>query len=113
VQFANIEFIKGTDLVALIRDMHQLINFRHLDIIETYCMKEMLRHLGRLKCLQTLSTFIISKNCKSCMQQLVKLINLRRSLSIFELQNVEYFIDAKDINLRDKSVSILYWQHFG
>jgi hypothetical protein len=83
--------------------MHQLINLRHLDITGAYHMKEIPLKLGRLKCLQTLSTFIISKNSTSCIRELQKLTNLRRSLSILELQNVESPMDAKYINTRDRN----------
>ncbi|XP_062173914.1 putative disease resistance RPP13-like protein 1 [Alnus glutinosa] len=88
------------DLATLPRDMHQLINLRHLDITGAYRMKDMPLKLGRLKCLQTLSTFILSKNSTSCIRELQKLTNLRRSLSILELQNVESPTNAKYINTR-------------
>ncbi|XP_062174506.1 putative disease resistance RPP13-like protein 1 [Alnus glutinosa] len=75
-------------LVALPRDMWKLISLRHLDITETG-IKEMPIQLGRLKCLQTLTKFIVGKGTGLCIGELGKLTNIRGSLSIFELQNVE------------------------
>jgi Leucine-rich repeat (LRR) protein len=73
---------------ALPSDVHKLINLHHLDITETKIM-EMPINLGKLKCLQTLPTFIVSKHSGSGIEELGKLTNLRGSLSILELQNVE------------------------
>jgi Leucine-rich repeat (LRR) protein len=89
------------DLAALPIDVHKLINLRHLDIDETKIM-EMPINLGKLKCLQTLTKFMVGKHSGSCIGELGKLTNLRGSLSILELQNVESPNDAKNVNLRDK-----------
>jgi hypothetical protein len=86
-------------LVALPRDMHKLINLRHLDIARTGMM-EMPLNLGKLKCLQTLSTFIVS-NSGCGIEELGKLTNLRGSLSVLVLQNVESPTAAEGRNLRN------------
>ncbi|XP_059445071.1 putative disease resistance protein At3g14460 [Corylus avellana] len=88
-------------LAALPRDVHKLINLSHLDITETMIM-EMPIYLGKLKCLKTLPTFIVSKHSGSGIEELGKLTNLRGSLNILDLQNVEFPVDAKDVILRDK-----------
>jgi hypothetical protein len=87
-------------LVAFPRDMHKLINLLHLDFAETKIM-EMPTNLGKLKCLQTLTKFIVSKHGGYGIEELGKLTNLRGSLPIFELQNVETCTDTKDGCLRD------------
>jgi Leucine-rich repeat (LRR) protein len=87
-------------LAALPRDMHKLINLRHLDITETWII-EMPINLGKLKCLQTLSTFFVGKHSGYGIEELGKLTNLRGSLSILKLQNVESPADAEGVNLRD------------
>ncbi|KAF3965381.1 hypothetical protein CMV_010428 [Castanea mollissima] len=64
--------------------------------------KEMPIQLGRLKCLHTLTTFIISKHSGSCIGELGKLSSLRGMLSILELQNVASPTDALNASLKDK-----------
>jgi len=86
--------------VALPRDMHKLINLRHLYIGESR-MIEMPINLGKLKCLQTLPTLMVGKNSGYVIEELGKLTNLRGSLSISELQNVEFPAEAEGVNLRD------------
>ncbi|KAG7945986.1 hypothetical protein I3843_14G015200 [Carya illinoinensis] len=92
------------ELERLPRDTWKLINLRHLEIDETYRLKEMPIQMGRLKCLRTLSKFIISKhdNGSSNIGELGKLINLRGKLLIQELQNVRSAEDALDARLKDK-----------
>jgi Leucine-rich repeat (LRR) protein len=87
-------------LAALPRDTWKLVSLRHLDITKTN-IKEMPVHLGRLKCLQTLTKFIVGKDNGFCIGELGKLVNLRGSLSIEKLQNVES-ADALEPSLRDK-----------
>jgi Leucine-rich repeat (LRR) protein len=89
------------DLDALPREMHKLVNLRHLDIIDTPCMKEMPRHLDRLKCLQTLTKFIVGKHGGFGIGELRKLTNLRwrGPFSIVDLQNVGPLVDVKGVNL--------------
>jgi hypothetical protein len=99
-------------LAVLPKDMYKLVNLRHLDITRTV-IKEMPIQLGSLKYLQTLSAFIISKHSGAGIEELGKLANLRESLSILELQNVESRMDAMNINLSNKEYLkelILEWK---
>jgi Leucine-rich repeat (LRR) protein len=82
------------------RDMHKLISLRHLDFAGTNFMG-MPKNLGELKCLQTLTSFIVSKHHGSCIGELGNLTNLRGSLPILELQNVESPMNADYGCLRD------------
>ncbi|KAG7945990.1 hypothetical protein I3843_14G015400 [Carya illinoinensis] len=92
------------ELERLPKDMWKLINLRHLQIDETFNLKEMPIQMDRLKCLQTLSKFIVSKHDSgsSNIGELGKLINLRGKLLIKELQNVRLAKDALDASLKDK-----------
>jgi Leucine-rich repeat (LRR) protein len=89
-------------LASLPRDMRKLVSLRHLDITGTG-IKEMPIQLGGLKCLQTLTKFIVGKGSGLCFGELKKLTNLRGSLSILELQNVESPTDVLNAtSLRDR-----------
>jgi Leucine-rich repeat (LRR) protein len=97
LQILNFSYCRR--LAALPRDVHKLINLRHLNIEKTRIM-EMPINLGKLKCLKTLSTFIVS-NSGCGIEELRKLTNLQGSLSVLVLQNIESPTDAKGRNLRD------------
>jgi hypothetical protein len=89
-------------LSSLPRDMQKLVSLRHLDITGTG-IKDMPIQLGGLKCLQTLTKFIVGKGSGLCIGELKKLTNLRGSLSILELQNVESPTDVLNAtSLRDR-----------
>jgi hypothetical protein len=97
LQILNLSYCQS--LAALPRDVHKLINLRHLNI-EGSGIMEMSINLGKLKCLETLSSFIVSKS--GCgIEELRKLTNLRGSLSVLELQNIESPTDVEGRNLRD------------
>ncbi|XP_042959574.1 putative disease resistance RPP13-like protein 1 [Carya illinoinensis] len=82
------------------RDMWKLINLRHLEFEKTQGLEEMPIQIGRLKCLQTLTKFVVNKHDSgSSIEELGKLINLRGKLLIQELQNVR---TAKDASLKTK-----------
>ncbi|KAG2668831.1 hypothetical protein I3760_14G008400 [Carya illinoinensis] len=82
------------------REMWKLINLRHLEFEGTYGLKETPIQIGRLKCLQTLTKFVVSKHDSgSSIEELGKLINLRGKLLIEELQNVR---SAKGASLKTK-----------
>ncbi|KAG2669020.1 hypothetical protein I3760_14G015400 [Carya illinoinensis] len=91
-------------LERLPRDMWKLFNLRHLITDGSYKLKEMPIQMGKLKCLQTLSKFIVSKhdNGSSNIGELGNLINLRGELLIQQLQNVRSAKDALDAKLKDK-----------
>ncbi|KAG6671094.1 hypothetical protein I3843_Q016100 [Carya illinoinensis] len=82
------------------RDMWKLINLRHLEFEESPGLKEIPIQIGSLKCLQTLTKFVVSKHDSgSSIEELGKLINLRGKLLIQELQNVR---SAKGASLKTK-----------
>jgi hypothetical protein len=90
------------ELASLPGDMRKLVSLRHLDITGT-SIKEMPMQLGGLKCLQTLTKFIVGKDSRLCIGELKKLTNVRRSLSILELQNVKSPTDVLNAtSLRDR-----------
>jgi hypothetical protein len=90
------------ELASLPRDMQKLVSLRHLDITGTG-IKRMPIQLKGLKSLQTLTKFIVGNGSKLCIGELKKLTNLRGSLSILGLQNVESPTDVLNAtNLRDK-----------
>ncbi|XP_018856673.2 putative disease resistance protein At3g14460 [Juglans regia] len=89
-------------LKQLPRDMQKLVNLRHLDLTQTPCIMEMPIHMGKLKCLQTLTKFVVSKLTGCSIRELGELANLRGALSILDLENVESFKDAEGACLRNK-----------
>ncbi|XP_040994516.1 putative disease resistance RPP13-like protein 1 [Juglans microcarpa x Juglans regia] len=89
-------------LEQLPRDMQKLVNLRHLDLTETDCIMKMPIHMGKLKCLQTLTKFVVSKRTGCSIRELGELANLRGALSILYLENVESFKDAEGACLRNK-----------
>ncbi|XP_035545974.1 putative disease resistance RPP13-like protein 1 [Juglans regia] len=90
------------DLETLPRDMQQLVNLRHLDLTETPLIMEMPMRMDKLKCLQTLTKFVVNKRTGCSIRELGKLANLRGALSILDLENVESFKDAEGACLRNK-----------
>ncbi|KAJ7954544.1 Disease resistance protein [Quillaja saponaria] len=81
--------------------MHRLVNLRHLNFIGTSVNKKPM-HLGKLRNLQTLTSFYVSKCSGSSIKELGQLDSLRGQLSIFQLQNVVFPIDAVMANLKNK-----------
>ncbi|KAF5445978.1 hypothetical protein F2P56_031645 [Juglans regia] len=79
-----------------------LFNLRHLNILQARSLKAMPLHLGKLTCLQTLSDFIVGKDCCSGLKELGSLSHLRGTLCISKLENVIEPEDARDMNLSGK-----------
>ncbi|XP_059638950.1 putative disease resistance RPP13-like protein 1 [Cornus florida] len=80
-----------------------LINLRHIDIVDTVELREMSSGIGRLENLQTLPKFVVgSKNNGASLKELGNLSLLRESISIEDLQNITDVRDANDTNLRNK-----------
>ncbi|XP_062175712.1 putative disease resistance protein At3g14460 [Alnus glutinosa] len=81
--------------------MRKLINLRYLDISGT-AIKEMPMQLGRLKCLQTLTKFIVSKDNGASIEELGNFANLRGKISILGLQNIVSPTNALKACLKDR-----------
>ncbi|XP_062114737.1 putative disease resistance protein At3g14460 [Humulus lupulus] len=96
-------------LESLPKDMHHLINLRHLIIRqeevlnEIGSLKEMPSQISKLMNLQMLTTFIVGKNSGAKIEELAKLSSLRGELSIKKLENVANITKASDqVNVLDK-----------
>ncbi|XP_030965293.1 putative disease resistance RPP13-like protein 1 [Quercus lobata] len=100
-------------LTKLPTKMWRLVNLRHLDIVKTK-LEEMPLHMGKLRNLQSLTTFIVSKHNRSNIKELGELLHLSGALSILNLQNVQHARDAMEVNLKDKQhlyELVLEWGH--
>ncbi|RDY11200.1 putative disease resistance RPP13-like protein 1, partial [Mucuna pruriens] len=87
-------------LEELPSNLDKLTNLGCLEFLGTG-VREVPMHLGKLKNLQVLSSFYVGKSSEFGIQQLGEL-NLRGSLSIQELQNIENPWDALAANLKNK-----------
>ncbi|RDY11162.1 putative disease resistance RPP13-like protein 1, partial [Mucuna pruriens] len=87
-------------LEELPSNLDKLTNLRCLEFKGTK-VRKMPMHLGKLKNLQELSPFCVGKSSEFGIQQLGEL-NLRGSLSIQDLQNIENPSDALAANLKNK-----------
>ncbi|XP_060961084.1 putative disease resistance RPP13-like protein 1 [Cannabis sativa] len=86
----NLETLKLEDcnhLQTLPRDMHHLINLRHL-IISGKKLVEMPSQISKLTNLQILTTFVAGKDSGAKIEELAKLHSLHGELSIKKLENV-------------------------
>ncbi|EOY20016.1 NB-ARC domain-containing disease resistance protein, putative [Theobroma cacao] len=101
----NLETLKLSScfqLTQLPQDMRNLTKLEHLDIKGSK-VKEMPPQFGNLRSLQSLTTFVVSKNTSaSRISELKKLSLLRGTLSIEGLQNVFQTADASVANLEGK-----------
>ncbi|EOY17585.1 LRR and NB-ARC domains-containing disease resistance protein, putative isoform 2 [Theobroma cacao] len=88
-------------LVELPTKLGRLINLQHLDLNDTM-LKEMPAHMGKLKNLHKLTTFVVGKNSGSSISELGELQHLHGTLSILNLQNVGCSGDALKANLKGK-----------
>ncbi|KAI9086872.1 hypothetical protein K1719_031195 [Acacia pycnantha] len=80
--------------------IEKLINLRHLDINGT-ALKEMPTQVAKLHNLQSLSTFVVGKQPDGLgIKELKRLPHLQGKLSILNLQNVVYSMDALEANLK-------------
>ncbi|XP_030963534.1 putative disease resistance protein At3g14460 [Quercus lobata] len=93
--------------------MWRLVNLRHIDIVKTK-LEEMPLHMGKLRNLWSLTTFVVSKHNRSNIKELGELLHLSGALSILNLQNVRHARDAMEVNLKDKQhlyKLVLEWGH--
>ncbi|KAF7138328.1 hypothetical protein RHSIM_Rhsim07G0071000 [Rhododendron simsii] len=106
--------IDCTNLSKLPTNMSNLINLRHLDVTGANSLQEMPSKIGKLTSLLTLSNFIVRQGNGSTINELGSLIQLRGTLCISGLENVENAMDAKRANLNDKQhldVLLMKWSN--
>ncbi|XP_062113796.1 putative disease resistance protein At3g14460 [Humulus lupulus] len=95
-------------LETLPKDMHLLINLRHLIIRQEVSydfgsLKEMPSQISKLINLQMLTTFVVGKDSGAKIKELAKLSSLRGELSIQKLENVANITKASDqVNVLNK-----------
>ncbi|XP_019092224.1 PREDICTED: putative disease resistance RPP13-like protein 1 [Camelina sativa] len=90
-----------SSLKELPTDICNLINMRYLDLIGTK-LRQMPRRFGRLKSLQTLTTFFVSASDGARICELGELHELHGKLRLVELQRVVDVADAAGANLDSK-----------
>ncbi|XP_044490289.1 putative disease resistance RPP13-like protein 1 [Mangifera indica] len=99
-------------LRKLCRDMGNLINLRHLNILKVNSLEHMPHRIGKLTSLQTLPKFVLGKDVGSGLAELKSLAHLKEKLHISGLENVHDANDAKEADLKGKEslkVLILEW----
>ncbi len=100
-----------TFLIELPAKMGKLVNLRHLDITRTK-LKEMPLQMRNLRNLQKLTAFVVGKHSGSSIRELGELRHLSGTLSILNLQEIDYGRDAMEAKLKDKkflSELVLQW----
>ncbi|CAA7029920.1 unnamed protein product [Microthlaspi erraticum] len=90
--------LSNARLKELPTDICNLINLRYLDLIGTK-LRQMPRKFGRLKSLQTLTTFFVRATDRARICELGELHELHGKLRIVELQRVVHVADAAGENL--------------
>ncbi|XP_062118184.1 putative disease resistance RPP13-like protein 1 [Humulus lupulus] len=93
-----------TKLSQLPRNMGRLINLRYLDIREVP-LKEMPQGISQMKCLQFLSSVVLSDKHKDDVFKIIDLAELEHlsgSLCILGLENINDATEASKANLKDK-----------
>ncbi|XP_028076144.1 putative disease resistance RPP13-like protein 1 [Camellia sinensis] len=85
-------------------NMGRLVNLRHFDMTGVHIppSEEMSLHIGKLINLQTLSNFMVGKDCGRKIAELKNLSHLRGAIHISRLENVSGVKDARDANLMSK-----------
>ncbi|CAL5379258.1 unnamed protein product [Camellia sinensis] len=82
----------------------RLVNLRHFDMtgVNIPSSEEMSPHIGKLTSLQTLSNFMVGKDCGRKIGELKNLSNIRGTIHISRLENVSGVKDARDANFMSK-----------
>ncbi|CAL5379186.1 unnamed protein product [Camellia sinensis] len=82
----------------------RLVNLRHFDMtgVNIPSSEEMSPHIGKLTSLQTLSNFMVGKDCGRKIGELKNLSNIRGAIHISRLENVGGVKDARDANFMSK-----------
>ncbi|XP_031259735.1 putative disease resistance protein At3g14460 [Pistacia vera] len=88
-------------------DMGNLINLRHLDVRGSILIREMPLGVKKLKCLKTLSNFIVGKGIGSSLKDLRSLKFLCGELCISSLENAVDCQDTTEMILCDKDLEVL------
>ncbi|XP_028080966.1 putative disease resistance RPP13-like protein 1 [Camellia sinensis] len=85
-------------------NMGRLVNLRHFDMtgVDIPSSEEMSLHIGKLTNLQTLSNFMVGKDCGRKIRELKNLSHIRGAIHISRLENVSGVKDARDANLMSK-----------
>ncbi|CAL5330428.1 unnamed protein product [Camellia sinensis] len=85
-------------------NMGRLVNLRHFDMTGVHIpsSEEMPLHIGKLINLQTLSNFMVGKDCRRKIGELKNLSHIRGAIHISRLENVSGVKDARDANLMSK-----------
>ncbi|XP_028102200.1 putative disease resistance protein RGA3 [Camellia sinensis] len=85
-------------------NMGRLVNLRHFDMTGVHIpsSEEMSLHIGKLINLQTLSNFMVGKDCGRKIGELKNLSHIRGAIHISRLENVSGVKDARDANLISK-----------
>ncbi|KAL5548810.1 hypothetical protein UlMin_004041 [Ulmus minor] len=102
-------------LVRLLTRLAALVNLHHLDISDTYSLKEMPPQMCKMKSLERLSDFVLGENDSWRIKELGELPLLGGRLRI---SGLKYIVDVKDVleaNLKDKkflSELILEWREW-
>ncbi|XP_071725088.1 putative disease resistance RPP13-like protein 1 [Rutidosis leptorrhynchoides] len=93
--------VSNSPLRVLPKDIVNLEALRHLDVSTTQ-LNGMPQGFSKLKCLQVLTTFVVSSGSGAKINELGTLSELHGKLVILQLQNVHEISDAKSANLKDK-----------
>ncbi|XP_028114205.1 putative disease resistance protein At3g14460 [Camellia sinensis] len=92
------------ELVKLPLNMGRLVNLRHFDMTGVHIpsFEEMSLHIGKLTNLQTLSNFMVGKDCGRKIGELKNLSHIQGAIHISRMENVSGVKDAVDANLMSK-----------
>ncbi|KAI8024887.1 putative disease resistance RPP13-like protein 1 [Camellia lanceoleosa] len=92
------------ELQKLPVNVGRLVNLRHFDMTGVHIpsSEEMSLHIGKLINLQTLSNFMVGKDCGRKIGELKNLSHIRGAIHISRMENVSGVKDAVDANLVSK-----------
>ncbi|KAM3750137.1 hypothetical protein ACB098_04G014600 [Castanea mollissima] len=102
------------DLKELPKDLKNLVNLRHMHVDHHYSYRP-LKDMGNLKCLRTLSFFIVGQDAGEQIKELGCLNQLSGELDIRRLENVRDQEEARSANLAIKAKMNqvrFYWSHY-
>ncbi|KAJ0972983.1 hypothetical protein J5N97_020942 [Dioscorea zingiberensis] len=100
----NLQILKldnCSSLIELPKRMRYMSSLRHLHLERCYTLRSMPPGLGQLKCLKTLTMYIVGSNAENSLQEL-KHLNLGGRLELYDLHMVKNASDAKEANMRSK-----------